>query len=106
MPAEGEAEGLPAIDPKHRALPGPGQVEEGAVDGHVLPSWARRVVELGLGATVAYSAITEESLTNALRQALDPAVVARARACMAHVRADGAAIAARELEEHFGTARA
>jgi len=70
------------------------------------PYWARRVVELGLGATVAYSAITEESLTNALRQALDPAVVARARACMAHVRADGAAIAARELEEHFGTARA
>ena len=70
------------------------------------PYWAGRVVGLGLGATVAYSAITEESLTNALRQALDPPIVARARAFAAHVRADGAAIAARELEEQFGTARA
>src|SRR6187551_1206610 len=70
------------------------------------PYWAGRVVGLGLGATVAYSAITEESLTNALRQALDPQVVARARAFAPHVRADGAAIAARELEKQFGTARA
>ena len=69
------------------------------------PYWASRIVELGLGATVAYSAITEESLTNALRRALDPPVVARARAFAAHVRADGAAIAGRELETRFGTAR-
>jgi len=70
------------------------------------PYWARRVVELGLGATVAYSAITEESLTNALRHALEPPVVARATAHAALVRADGAAIAARALEEQFGAARA
>lgn len=70
------------------------------------PYWAQRVVELGLGATVAYPAITEDSLANALRQALDLPVVTRAHAFAAHVRADGVAIAARELEEQFGTARA
>ena len=69
------------------------------------PYWAGRVVELGLGACVAYSAITEESLTNGLRQALDPSVEARARAFAAQVRSDGAAIAVHELEAQFGTAR-
>lgn len=68
------------------------------------PYWAGRVVELGLGATVAYPAITEEALTRALRQALDAPVAARARAFAAQVRSDGAAIAARELEAQFGTA--
>jgi len=66
--------------------------------------WAGRVVDLGLGATVAYSAINEESLANALRQALDPARAARARAFAAQVRPDGAAIAARQLEAQFAPA--
>jgi vancomycin aglycone glucosyltransferase len=70
------------------------------------PYWARRIADLGLGATVAYSAITQESLTDAVRLALDPPVMARARAFAAQVRADGAASAARALEEQFGTARA
>jgi vancomycin aglycone glucosyltransferase len=68
------------------------------------PYWAGRVVELGLGATVAYPAITEDSLTGALQQALNASVAARARAFAAQVRSDGAAIAARELEAQFGTA--
>jgi vancomycin aglycone glucosyltransferase len=70
------------------------------------PYWAGRVVELGLGATVPYSAITEESLADALRRALAPPVAARARAFAPHVRADGAAMAARALEAQFGTTRA
>jgi vancomycin aglycone glucosyltransferase len=68
------------------------------------PYWASRVADLGLGATVPFSAIAEESLASALRQALDPAVVARARAFAVQVCSDGAAIAARELESQFGTA--
>jgi vancomycin aglycone glucosyltransferase len=68
------------------------------------PYWAGRVVDLGLGAAVSYAAITEESITAALRQALDPAVAARARAFAAQVRSDGAAIAARGLEAQFGPA--
>ncbi|HET7607651.1 MAG TPA: nucleotide disphospho-sugar-binding domain-containing protein, partial [Gammaproteobacteria bacterium] len=70
------------------------------------PYWAGRVVELALGATVPYSAITEESLANALRRALDPAAAARARAFAAQVRADGAAVAVRRLEAQLGTATA
>jgi vancomycin aglycone glucosyltransferase len=70
------------------------------------PYWAGRVVALGLGDTVPYSAITEQSLTNALQHALDPAVAARARVFAGQVRADGAATAARELEAQFGAAGA
>jgi vancomycin aglycone glucosyltransferase len=70
------------------------------------PYWAGRVVELGLGATVPYSAITEESLANALRRALDPAVAARARAFAREIRADGAAVAVRQLEAQLGTTSA
>ena len=69
------------------------------------PYWAGRVVELGLGATVSYAAITEESLTNALRHALDAAVAARARAFAAEVRSDGITIAARHLELEHGAAK-
>ncbi|HEX7237634.1 MAG TPA: glycosyltransferase [Gammaproteobacteria bacterium] len=68
------------------------------------PYWAGRVVDLGLGAAVSYGAITEESLANALRHALDPAVARRARELAAQLRSDGAAVAARELEAQFGTA--
>src|SRR6185503_15302129 len=65
--------------------------------------WSGRVVQLGLGATASLSALTEESLANALRVALDPTVSARARAFAAQLRSDGAAIAARQLETEFGT---
>jgi vancomycin aglycone glucosyltransferase len=67
--------------------------------------WAGRVVHLGLGAAAAHSTMTEESLTNALRQALDSTVEARARAFAGQVRADGATIAARQLENEYGSAR-
>jgi vancomycin aglycone glucosyltransferase len=66
--------------------------------------WGGRVVQLGLGATTSLSALTEESLANALRAALDPTVAARARAFAAQLRSDGAAVAARQLEAEFGTA--
>jgi vancomycin aglycone glucosyltransferase len=66
--------------------------------------WAGRVEHLGIGATTAHSTMTEESLSAALRKALDPAVAARARAFAAEVRRDGATIAARQLEVEYGGA--
>jgi vancomycin aglycone glucosyltransferase len=64
--------------------------------------WACRIVELGLGATTSYSNMTEESVTDALRQALDPAVTVRTRAFAGEVRWDGATVAARQLEVDYG----
>jgi vancomycin aglycone glucosyltransferase len=66
--------------------------------------WASRIVDLGLGATTVYSTMTEESLTGALREGLDPAVVVRARTFAGEVCWDGAAVAARQLEVEFGSA--
>ena len=66
--------------------------------------WAGRIVDLELGATTSYSTMTEESLTGALREALDPAVTVRARTLAGQVRWDGAAVAARQLEVEYGTA--
>ena len=63
--------------------------------------WASRVVHLGIGTTTSHSAMTEESLAGALQHVLSPAVTVRARAFAAQVRADGAAIAARQLEAEF-----
>jgi vancomycin aglycone glucosyltransferase len=63
--------------------------------------WASRVAQLGIGTTTSHSIMTEESLAGALQHVLDPAVAARARAFAAQVRADGATIAARELEAGF-----
>ena len=65
--------------------------------------WAGRVMDLGLGATTSYSAMTLESLTEALRDALDPAVALRARAFAKQVRSDGATVAARQLGAEFGS---
>jgi hypothetical protein len=45
--------------------------------------------------------MTEESLASALQNVMSPAVTARARGFAAQVRADGAAIAARQLEAEF-----
>jgi vancomycin aglycone glucosyltransferase len=66
--------------------------------------WASRIVDLGLGATTPYSTMTEESLTGALREALDPAVAVRARTLAGQVRWDGAAVAARQLEVEYSAA--
>jgi vancomycin aglycone glucosyltransferase len=66
--------------------------------------WAGRIVDLELGATTSYSTMTEESLTGALREALGPAVAVRARTFAGHVRSDGAAVAARQLEVEYGVA--
>jgi len=63
--------------------------------------WARRIVDLEVGATVSYSAMTEESLTAALRLALDQAVAIRARTLAKQVGWDGAAVAAQQLEIRF-----
>src|SRR5262249_17818706 len=65
--------------------------------------WAGRIVDLELGATTSSSTMTEESLTHALREALDPAVAVRARTLAGQVRWDGATIAARQLDVEYGT---
>jgi hypothetical protein len=49
--------------------------------------------------------MTEESLTAALRQVLDPAVVVRARTLATQIGWDGAEVAARRLEVEYGAAR-
>jgi vancomycin aglycone glucosyltransferase len=64
--------------------------------------WASRIVDLGVGATTPHTTMTEESLSRALREVLDPAVVARARQFAMQVRWDGAEVAARRLEVEYG----
>jgi vancomycin aglycone glucosyltransferase len=66
--------------------------------------WADRIVDLKLGATTPHATMTEESLTAALREVLDPAVVARARTLAKQIRGDGAEVAARRLEVEYGAA--
>ena len=61
-------------------------------------------MDLEIGATTSYSAMTEESLTNALREALAPAVASRAHTLAGQVRSDGAMVAARQLEVDYGVA--
>jgi vancomycin aglycone glucosyltransferase len=65
--------------------------------------WAGRIVDIALGATTSYSTMTEQSLTAALRDALDPAVAVRAHSFAGQVGWDGAAVAARRLEGEYGT---
>jgi vancomycin aglycone glucosyltransferase len=67
--------------------------------------WGGRVADLGLGATTPHSTMTQESVTEALREALDPPVARTARTFAAQVRSDGAAVAARRLEAMLGRAR-
>src|SRR5262245_6557471 len=66
--------------------------------------WGSRVAHLGLGATTSLAAMTEESLANALRLALDPTVSTRARAFAAQVPSDGTMIAVGQLESEFAAA--
>lgn len=65
--------------------------------------WARRVVDLGLGDSTPYAALTEESLAASLRRALAPEVEVRARRLAGESRRDGAVIAARRLEREYGS---
>jgi vancomycin aglycone glucosyltransferase len=64
--------------------------------------WASRIVALGVGVTTAHATMTEESLTGALREALDPAMVVRARTLARQVGRDGAEIAANRLVADYG----
>jgi vancomycin aglycone glucosyltransferase len=66
--------------------------------------WASRIVDLGVGATNPYTTMTEESLSGALREVCDPAVVVRARTLARQVGRDGAKIAAKRLEAEYGEA--
>ena len=59
--------------------------------------WAQRVHHLGIGTAYARSAPTTDSLTNALRHALQPDVAAPAQSIAAAVRSDGAEVAARRV---------
>jgi vancomycin aglycone glucosyltransferase len=67
--------------------------------------WANRIVDLGLGATTPHATMTEESLTAALREVLQPSVEVRARTLAGQVRRDGAEVAARRLELEYGARR-
>jgi vancomycin aglycone glucosyltransferase len=64
--------------------------------------WATRIVELGVGTTTLHRTMTEESLTGALREVFDSAVVGRALKLARQVSCDGAKIAARRLEAEYG----
>ncbi|WP_112274597.1 glycosyltransferase [Lentzea terrae] len=61
------------------------------------PYWARRVADLGIGAAHDGPTPTFESLSAALKTALDPETRVRAAEVAAQVRADGAAVAAKLL---------
>jgi vancomycin aglycone glucosyltransferase len=67
--------------------------------------WASRIVDLGVGATTPHTTMTEESLTGALREVFDSAVVVRARSLARQVGWEGAQIAARRLEAEYGGRR-
>jgi vancomycin aglycone glucosyltransferase len=59
--------------------------------------WARRIHHLGIGTAHAPGTPTTDSLTSALRHALQPDVAARAQSITTAVRSDGALAAARRL---------
>jgi vancomycin aglycone glucosyltransferase len=59
--------------------------------------WARRVHHLGIGAAHPAGTPTTDSLTSALRHALQPDVAARAQSIATAVRRDGAQAAAQRL---------
>jgi vancomycin aglycone glucosyltransferase len=61
------------------------------------PYWAQRIQHLGIGAAHASGAPTTDSLTTALRYALEPDVAARAQSIATAVRSDGTRVAAQRL---------
>jgi vancomycin aglycone glucosyltransferase len=64
--------------------------------------WASRIAALGVGTTIPYATMMDDSLTAALQEALDHAVAIRARSLASEVRWDGAEIAARQLVVEYG----
>ena len=66
------------------------------------PYWGRRVAELGIGAAHEGPTPTYESLSAALRTALDPGTRTRATAVAATIRTDGTTVAAKLLFEAVG----
>ncbi len=69
------------------------------------PYWAGRVDALGIGVAHAPGAPSAQSLTHALSSALDPEIVARARALGPEIRTDGAHLAALRLTGEPATIR-
>ena len=65
--------------------------------------WASRIVALGVGTEISHATMAEESLTDAVQQVFDPAVVLRARRLAGQVSWDGAEIAARRLDAEYGS---
>ena len=59
--------------------------------------WAQRVQQLGIGTSHAPGTPTSDSLTSALKHALEPDVTARAQSIAKEVRSDGAQVAAKRL---------
>jgi vancomycin aglycone glucosyltransferase len=59
--------------------------------------WAGRVQQLGIGTAHTPVTPTVDSLTNALEQALQPEVIARAQTIAGEIRTDGAMVAAQRL---------
>jgi vancomycin aglycone glucosyltransferase len=65
--------------------------------------WGERVRELGLGATLPMPEINTPNLVQSLRDGLRGNVVGRARSLAAEITTNGAAIAARNLLNKFGS---
>lgn len=64
--------------------------------------WAKRIVDLRLGAATPHAAMNGESLLGAMRTALEPATAERARAFAGRIGSDGAKVAARRLVAEYG----
>ncbi|HEY3956037.1 MAG TPA: glycosyltransferase [Streptosporangiaceae bacterium] len=69
------------------------------------PYWASRVAGLGIGAAHDVQDLSTESLSAALKVALDPGTRARATAVAGAIRTDGATVAARLLIEEVSRER-
>lgn len=65
--------------------------------------WAARIVDLGIGVATPHATMTEEFLTEALRDVLHPSVENQARTLSSQVRRDGTEVATRQLELEYGT---
>ena len=63
------------------------------------PHWANRVRELGLGTSLPLAELGVDRLATALRDTIQPTIVARATAIAPRIASDGAAVAARRLSD-------
>jgi vancomycin aglycone glucosyltransferase len=67
------------------------------------PFWARRVVDLGIGASVPVAELSVDRLASALRTANEPNVGERARSIAKRIATDGAATAAKLLDRYVAS---